>query len=685
MQKRKESAKGTETSNITKQIPIDQIFETEFKASNTLPEQQAHVIKKYEDYVTGLMNSITVWIGLDDAAKADKQKLADAVRKVDEKELFLYMADVFYKDFKASYYVDKLLVTSIEDNKFNCYSSTVLFADVLARMGKEIRIFIPKHHVLIVGEKFGFETTRDMSELSATEIADLENELEIPEGDRGAIGRFVESLINNANLPSETREQITNLPDDGTISDILVKLTKEVEKGNLYPSRVSLRSTYPDGHEAGTESLLAIAYAWGGMVFVRQGRNEEALVVCDKALEIDPKLFTGYIKKAHALENLGRFEEQFATFDKALEEVPAAEEDILFYKSMVLRKLDRAGDMLPTYEKILKRHPKNVAVWVKKCVLLEKLDRNEEALEACNATLKIIPEDQDILFRKADLLDRLKRKEEAIAVLDQILEIDTKSYIAWTLKARRLAELDRKEEALPAYDKALEINPDNDIVWSMKGHLLVEIGKKQEAVDALTRAMEVQSPKEESDRWLFSEWRYIADLLENDLNKPEEALFAYDKQLEISPNDIYLLRYKCDLLIKLHRPVEVVATCDRMLAIDAKDYKILNKKGDALYRLGRLDEALAAYDKSLEIRESNEIYYLKGVLLKKLKRPEEALAALDNSLKDGRWDKKVMLEKSNVLKDLGRYKESLEVWKLWKRMSNPKKRAGDIRPSQKAN
>jgi hypothetical protein len=71
MQKRKESAKGTETSNITKQIPIDQIFETEFKASNTLPEQQAHVIKKYEDYVTGLMNSITVWIGLDDAAKAD--------------------------------------------------------------------------------------------------------------------------------------------------------------------------------------------------------------------------------------------------------------------------------------------------------------------------------------------------------------------------------------------------------------------------------------------------------------------------------------------------------------------------------------------------------------------------------------------------------------------------------------
>ena len=70
------------------QVPLSRILETEFKALG-IPEQEiAHICAKYETYVTGMMNAVSVWLGFGEAKTADKRKLAEAVRNRDEKELF---------------------------------------------------------------------------------------------------------------------------------------------------------------------------------------------------------------------------------------------------------------------------------------------------------------------------------------------------------------------------------------------------------------------------------------------------------------------------------------------------------------------------------------------------------------------------------------------------------------------
>ena len=140
-------------------VPISSIFSVEFGALKTPGWRQEGVRKDYERYVSGLMNAVSVWLGFGDASKADQQKLSEAVKSMDERELFSFILDVFRKDFGATYKGGMLLTSAIEANTFNCYSSSVLLADALTRLGKPVSIFLRPDHVLLHGDRYALETT----------------------------------------------------------------------------------------------------------------------------------------------------------------------------------------------------------------------------------------------------------------------------------------------------------------------------------------------------------------------------------------------------------------------------------------------------------------------------------------------------------------------------------------------
>lgn len=59
-----------------------------------------------------------------------------------------------------------------------------------------------------------------------------------------------------------------------------------------------------------------------GMVLCNSKRYEEALQVCEKTLELDPKNYGAWYLKGIALDELGRYEEALQAYDKALELYP---------------------------------------------------------------------------------------------------------------------------------------------------------------------------------------------------------------------------------------------------------------------------------------------------------------------------------------------------------------------------
>jgi hypothetical protein len=121
-----------------------EIFKAEFEARKPLVFHKERTVEKYVRLVEDIVADVrTSKVNIDD-----------------EQALFTTLSDALYKKQGAKRLPEILLSTSIDHNTFNCYSSTMLFVDVLAQLGKPVNIIIMPKHVLIVGEQFFFETTK---------------------------------------------------------------------------------------------------------------------------------------------------------------------------------------------------------------------------------------------------------------------------------------------------------------------------------------------------------------------------------------------------------------------------------------------------------------------------------------------------------------------------------------------
>jgi|GEM_PF-6866551 tetratricopeptide (TPR) repeat protein len=144
---------------INQNVPVDTILRIEYdtEGPKDLPSQM-EIRGKYEDYVLKLMNSVSDWLGMGDISKADPKRLSEAINKVDERSLFSYVSKVYHNDFGA-YKEYEPLIDSIETKGFNCYSSSIIIADSLGRMGKKMDAVTAPGHVFLIGRDYAFETT----------------------------------------------------------------------------------------------------------------------------------------------------------------------------------------------------------------------------------------------------------------------------------------------------------------------------------------------------------------------------------------------------------------------------------------------------------------------------------------------------------------------------------------------
>jgi tetratricopeptide (TPR) repeat protein len=156
-------------------VPIDEIFNVEFQAYRTssdilkrsqlkgpewiVSKDQTELRKTYERYVSGLMDYVSDRLLGRPASHADPEALARAVNRTDEYALFAGLVNTFYWDLGADTTGGNVrLLSAIETNRFNCYASTVLFTDVLTRLGKSVDIILTPFHVFPAGEECYVET-----------------------------------------------------------------------------------------------------------------------------------------------------------------------------------------------------------------------------------------------------------------------------------------------------------------------------------------------------------------------------------------------------------------------------------------------------------------------------------------------------------------------------------------------
>jgi tetratricopeptide (TPR) repeat protein len=140
-----------------------------------------------------------------------------------------------------------------------------------------------------------------------------------------------------------------------------------------------------------------------------------------------------------------------------------------------------------------------------------------------------------------------------------------------------------------------------------------------------------------------------------------DALYNYDRALDIKPNnDIVWLR-KANVFLAMGRFEDALVACKRASELRPGDSTTWYLMGLAYNQLGDFEKELKAYDTALKISPRMEAALLnKGATLFQLHRYDWALKVYDDMCNFFPKDAMAFNNRGIVLKAMGRYKEALE-------------------------
>jgi tetratricopeptide (TPR) repeat protein len=311
----------------------------------------------------------------------------------------------------------------------------------------------------------------------------------------------------------------------------------------------------------GIKESVVRKYLQRGQKLLSREQPEKALIVCEKAIQVNRTAHIAFVFKGDILLGcFNRYEEALIAYQQASELGPTIVEylikigDLLSNKSYDITNLsedDRKKSALNVYQRLSELEPTNASYLIKTGDLLPA----RRALAPYQKASELEPTNASYLIKVGDTLLKYPHENHEGALASyrkaSALEPTNTSYL------NKIAELlwydlKRLEEALVAYRRASELDPTN-------ASYLVKIG----------------------------------ELLRDDLKRPEEALVAYRRASELDPTNSKHYISMVEILSELHRYEEAISVCEQ--AKEPKNVWSQRMIGDLLVTLHRYEEALVAY------------------------------------------------------------------------------------------
>ena len=213
-----------------------------------------------------------------------------------------------------------------------------------------------------------------------------------------------------------------------------------------------------------------------GNTYYSHGDYQEALVVYEQAIGIDPRFALAYSRKGHTLSALGNPEEALIAYEQAIDldsNIPSA----YYGKGQALFTLERYHEALVAYERALRLDSNHIPAYYGKAEALSKLKRYPEALVAYEHIIHLDPKQVAAYYGKAGVLSNLKRLKEALVAYEQALRLDSNYIGAYYGKADILSNLKRYPEALVAYERVLDLDPKHVVAYRGKADVLFNLNR----------------------------------------------------------------------------------------------------------------------------------------------------------------------------------------------------------------
>ncbi len=230
-------------------------------------------------------------------------------------------------------------------------------------------------------------------------------------------------------------------------------------------------------------------------VLMQLGQYEDAIVMAEKAREIQPGFYEALLNQGIALEKLKKYDQALEKY-KAAGKIAPDEYEAWFCCANVLFKMSNPDEAIEYYDKAINLYGRLYEAWYYKGVSLQKINQDVEALRCFEKSIKLNPDYYHAYYRSGNILTKL----------------------------------DRNHDAIHAYEKAIKLNPDLITAWNNLGVVLSKVGRVKDAVKCYERSIKVNP--EYYEAWLN------LGLAQDNLGLHKKAYVSYCKFLELAPSDM---------------------------------------------------------------------------------------------------------------------------------------------------
>jgi len=275
-----------------------------------------------------------------------------------------------------------------------------------------------------------------------------------------------------------------------------------------------------------------------GLIYLEQERWQDAVAVFKEILDLKPDLES-------ARYYLGTAYERESEWTLALEAFLGIESDSPFYDDAIAHigyiyletgRIEAAVSTLETRTASARPRPQ---IFNYLASLYMAQGESDLALTTVVKGLELYPENTDLLYQKALFLERAGLHQDAFETMTTLLDFDDKHAEALNFLAYALADENRDLDlALDYAEQAIKLKPAPHILDTL-GWVYFRMGRLIEAL----KAVEEASVELSEDAIVFEHLGEIHQAL----NNLEQARFAYEKSLQLAP-DNDTLREKLETL-----------------------------------------------------------------------------------------------------------------------------------------
>lgn len=378
---------------------------------------------------------------------------------------------------------------------------------------------------------------------------------------------------------------------------------------------------------------------------IEEKNYEEAIKLCDEAIEKDNKDEDAYFNMAFAKVNLQRYKEAIEEYSKVIE-LNNKNEIAYINRSVCYEKLEQYQDAIKDLDKAIELNQYN-----EKAYFYRGIDKNfiglyKDAINDFSIAISIINSYRNsysnidfssILKSYTDLnniildnnfLQTLGENAKKI-IFNQIniynKLLDTKNIYVLSFYYRALAKsfLQLNKEAFDDFNIVIQLNPTFLDAYFSRGLLKSNLDMDIEAIEDYKKVIELNSNYIDA---------YINIAISNSiLNRYDKAMEYFDKAISINKNysSIYLNRGMIKAFYKKY--TESIEDFNIAIQISSNDPRIYFNKSKSLYNLGLYNEAIENAEKAINLyNKYMDAHYIKILSKAKLKKYIEIIDDLKN-------------------------------------------------------